>query len=166
MTSLTRRKWQHWATQWLQIAVVLCSVGSFVEGRLLESQSNSSLRTTSTTSESTSQPRDPPSTNTTTTPDTTSDTTMMVESANVQQSPRIDDNNFRTLVRHCLKSHNSNACDVMAHWDISRVTDCSLLMWEPTNDANDDWILLKGARTFDVDLSRWNTSSCTTMHGM
>jgi Mycoplasma protein of unknown function, DUF285 len=91
---------------------------------------------------------------------------ILLEHADLSVQPVISDANFKTLVRHCLKSQDPTACDSMAHWDVSKVTNCDLLFWEPTNDPNDDWVLLKGADTFNVDISRWNVSSCTTMKGM
>lgn len=98
--------------------------------------------------------------------DRISSSSILLEHADLNSHPIISDANFKTLVRHCLKSHDESACNGMARWDTSRVTDCSLLFWEPTNDANEDWILLKGADTFNVDISGWNTSSCTTMKSM
>lgn len=101
--------------------------------------------------------------------DHTISSSILLEQAdvhNVHVPPVISDANFKTLVRHCLKSHDPSACDTMAAWDVSRVTDCALLFWEPTNDANEDWVLLDGADTFNVDISKWNTSSCTTMKSM
>jgi len=124
------------------------------DGNLTNTQAKSS--TTST--KAPSQPR--------------ADTTEMIfEYANLNDNEiRIDDSNFKTLVRHCLKSHDEKACDGMAHWDISRVKDCSQLFWEPTSGNNDEsgseLVLLKGADTFNVDISGWNTSSCTTMESM
>ena len=91
---------------------------------------------------------------------------ILLEHANLNEHPSISDANFKTLIRHCLRSEDPTACDGMAHWDVSKVTDCSLLFWEPTGDENGDWILLKGADTFNVDISDWNTSSCTTMQSM
>ena len=110
-------------------------------------------------------------------------TNTMLEYADVDESPKLDDTNFKTLVRHCLRSENESACNGMQHWDTSRVKDMSWLFWEEPNtgttttsttnnggtsrsSSRDDWILTKGADTFNVDLSRWNTTSVTTMQSM
>jgi Mycoplasma protein of unknown function, DUF285 len=87
------------------------------------------------------------------------------EEANLNSTLHIDDTNFKMLVQHCLKSHDETACDSMARWDVSRVTDCSWLFWEPGSNG-EERILLRGADTFNVDLSAWNTRSCTTMQSM
>ena len=93
--------------------------------------------------------------------------TVVVTEANLRNGTiHIDDSNFKTLIHHCLKSHDQTACSGMAHWDVSRVTDCSFLFWEPGNDPNADWTLLRGADVFNIDLSAWDTSSCTTMRSM
>jgi Mycoplasma protein of unknown function, DUF285 len=88
------------------------------------------------------------------------------EEANLNRTVLIDDTNFKTLIHHCLKSHEKTACDSMAHWDVSRVTDCSLLFWEPSNGSDEEWVLLRGADVFNVDISAWDTRSCTTMQSM
>ena len=83
------------------------------------------------------------------------------------ESLSITNDNFHDLIRDCLAilPHDKTACDMMQNWDVSRVTDCSLLFWEELMDQN-AWKLSVGAEWFNVDLSAWNTSSCTTMHGM
>lgn len=82
----------------------------------------------------------------------------------------LDDSNFKTLIRHCLKSQVADACSSMAFWNISRVQDCSLLFYEPPHSNHDaaieEYVLIPGAATFNVDISNWDTSSCTNMHGM
>jgi Mycoplasma protein of unknown function, DUF285 len=91
-------------------------------------------------------------------------TLVIDEEANLNSTlVQIDDTNFKTLVHHCLKSHDKTACDSMAHWDVGRVTDCSWLFWEHNGE---EWTLLRGADTFNVDLSAWDTRSCTTMQSM
>jgi surface protein len=62
--------------------------------------------------------------------------------------------------------HLMDACDTMATWDVSRVTDCSLLFWEELPQAQQAWKLSAGAEIFNVDISAWDTRSCTSMHGM
>jgi surface protein len=82
----------------------------------------------------------------------------------------MDDHNFRPLFRNCLdhlSPTHPNACHHTAHWDVSRLTNCSHLFWKPTYDGQSDWMLMApGAELFNVDISRWNTSACTTMKGM
>jgi surface protein len=83
-------------------------------------------------------------------------------------STMITDDNFRGLIRDCLADlphTNVHACNTMATWDVSRVTDCSLLFWEELPDAS-AWKLSAGADFFNVDISTWDTRSCTSMHGM
>lgn len=82
---------------------------------------------------------------------------------------RMDDANFKPLLRNCLRHLspiNPHACDHISEWDTSRVTDCSYLFFEPTHDLEEDWILFESAEIFNVDISRWDTSSCTSMKGM
>ena len=63
---------------------------------------------------------------------------------------------------------------MMSDWDVSRFTDFSTLFWEPASQdgiyeeyMSNDWVLLPGAETFNVDLSRWTiTSRATTMRSM
>jgi len=86
----------------------------------------------------------------------------------------MDDLNFKPMLRHCLTKlvDQPGACNGVADWDISRVTDCSWLLWEPRDphdqDKNGDqeFVMVPGAEHFKVDVSRWNTSSCTSMRSM
>ena len=122
-------------------------------------------------------------TSTTTSSSTTNTNMIVLEEASVLLSPEIDDNNFKTLVRHCLRSEDETACDGMQYWDTSRVKDMSWLFWEepPSSSGNSggsgsssssrstsktDWILTNGADKFNVDISGWNTTSVTTMTSM
>lgn len=83
-------------------------------------------------------------------------------------STRITDWTFKPRIKECLSElpDDPTACDSMADWDISRVTDCSLLFWEALDAEKHDYKLSPGAEAFNVDLSHWNTSSCTTMRSM
>jgi len=80
----------------------------------------------------------------------------------------MDDANFKSQFRACLKAlpDDATACDAVADWDVSRVTDFSKLFWEPIENSS-DWNLLPGAATFNVDLNRWHvTSKATSMRSM
>jgi len=110
---------------------------------------------------------------------------VILESAKVTKIV-VNDSNFKMLVRHCLQSTNPTACNDMKRWDTSNVTDFSWLLWEElsssstsfssfaaganqeevNNHDDEDRVLLKGAVTFNIDISSWNTSSATTMKSM
>ena len=81
----------------------------------------------------------------------------------------MNDGNLKPLLRHCLRNlspKNPHACDFVADWDVSHVTNCSHLFYEPTYDSQNDWMLFEGAQFFNVDISGWQTTSCTTMKSM
>lgn len=81
---------------------------------------------------------------------------------------KITDFTFKPLIKECLSElpDDPNACDKMAHWDVGKVTDCSLLFWEALNENTHDYKISPGAEHFNVNISRWDTSSCTTMKSM
>jgi surface protein len=94
---------------------------------------------------------------------------MVTDHADLNQLA-LSDSNFKVLIKHCLQSQDLNACESMALWDVSHVTDCSYLFWEQVvgddSGREEKYVLIKGAETFNVDLSAWNVGSCTTMQGM
>lgn len=81
---------------------------------------------------------------------------------------KITDWTFKPLIKECLSElpDNPTACDKMAHWDVGKVTDCSLLFWEALDENTHDYKISPGAEFFNVNLSRWDTGSCTTMKSM
>jgi Mycoplasma protein of unknown function, DUF285 len=91
------------------------------------------------------------------------------QSYTLSSTTAITDANFKPLVAECLSQlpTDPTACDHLAYWDTARVTDCSLLFWQALeNNEHNDYKLSPGAQVFNVDLSRWDTSSCTTMRSM
>lgn len=79
------------------------------------------------------------------------------------EEDKIDDSNFRKRIASCMLKLDVDpkACNEMKHWDISRVTDCSELFKE-----HGPGTVFPATELFNVDISGWNTSGCTSMWHM
>ena len=131
---------------------------------------------TSTPSKPTSAPSNPTSAPIPTSAPTSSPTPI--------PSNALTDANIRKAVEDHYSQDSDTKYNVFAKygpfksWDVSRVTDMSLLfqnkryvddddisMWN-TSNVTDMSYMFAGAYTFDQDISKWNTSNVTSMQGM